>query len=324
MTHFGYTAMCEQTPVRQLVSDLAAAEQAGFDFSVMSDHYFPWIEEQGHSGYAWSVLGAAAQATERLPLMTFVTCPTFRYHPAVIAQKAATMAVLSGGRFTLGIGAGENLNEHVTGGAWPVARVRHERLAEAVQIIRGLLDGGYVNFTGQHFRVERARLYDLPDEPVPIGIAVSGPDSIGIAGEHADCMIATEPDQSLTDGFSQAGGSGKPRYGQLAICYDTDRDAARERARTLWRWAATGWHVMSELPEPRSFDAASAQVTDDDIAELVPCGPDVASHVAAARQWIDAGFTHLALVQVGGDHQEKFLAWAEDELLPALRGLSDD
>lgn len=322
MTRFGYTAMCEQTPVRQLVSDLAAAEQAGFDFSVMSDHYFPWIEEQGHSGYAWSVLGAAAQATERLPLMTFVTCPTFRYHPAVVAQKAATMAVLSQGRFTLGIGAGENLNEHVTGAAWPVARVRHERLAEAAQIIRALLEGDYVNFSGQHFQVERARLFDVPDEPVPIGIAVSGPDSVRIAGQQADCMIATEPDRSLTDGFSQAGGSGKPRYGQLAICYDTDREAARERARKLWRWAATGWHVMSELPEPRSFDAASAQVTDDDIEALVPCGPDVASHVAAARQWIDAGFTHLAVVQVGGDQQEKFLAWAEDELLPALRELS--
>jgi G6PDH family F420-dependent oxidoreductase len=321
MTDFGYTAMCEQTPVRQLVSDLAAAEQAGFDFSVMSDHYFPWIEEQGHSGYAWSVLGAAAQATQRLPLMTFVTCPTFRYHPAVVAQKAATMAVLSGGRFTLGLGAGENLNEHVVGGAWPVARVRHERLAEATQIIRALMSGDYVNFTGQHFRVERARLFDVPDQPVPIGIAVSGPDSVRLAGQQGDCMIATEPDQSLTDAFSQAGGAGKACYGQIPVCYDTDREAARERARQLWRWAATGWHVMSELPEPRSFAGASAHVTGDDIEELVPCGPDLDRHVAVVKQWIDAGFSHLALVQVGPGQQEKFLAWAEGELLPALREL---
>jgi len=133
MTQFGYTAMGEQAPARQLITDLVAAEEAGFDFSVMSDHYFPWLEEQGHSPNAWAVLGAAAQATERLPLMTFVTCPTFRYHPAVVAQQAATVGVLSGGRFTLGLGAGENLNEHITGGGWPAARVRHERLEEAVE-----------------------------------------------------------------------------------------------------------------------------------------------------------------------------------------------
>jgi G6PDH family F420-dependent oxidoreductase len=302
--------------VGQLVGDLVAAEDAGFDFSVMSDHYFPWLEEQGHSGYAWSVLGAAAQATRQLPLMTFVTCPTFRYHPAVIAQKAATMGVLSGGRFTLGIGAGENLNEHVIGGAWPLSRTRHQRLTEAVKIIRGLFAGDYVNFSGQHFAVERAKLFDLPETPVPIGIAVSGAHSLAIAGRHADCMIATEPEKSLTDGFSQAGGSGKPRYGQLALCYDTDEKAARARARRLWRWAAPGWHVMSELPEPRSFDAASEHVTEDDIATLVPCGPDIDQHVTAARQWIDAGFTHLALVQVGSDHQAEFMTWAADHLLP--------
>jgi G6PDH family F420-dependent oxidoreductase len=319
MTQFGYTAMCEQTPVRQLVRDLVAAEQAGFDFSVMSDHYFPWLEEQGHSGYAWSVLGAAAQATQRLPLMTFVTCPIFRYHPAVVAQKAATMGLLSDGRFTLGLGAGENLNEHVTAGAWPLARVRHERLAEAVTIIRELMGGDYVNFSGRHFQVERARLFDLPESPVPIGIAVSGPESVALAGEHADCMIATEPERTLTDGFSQAGGAGKPRYGQIPLCYDLDEGAARKRARQLWRWALPGWHVMSELPEPRSFDAASAQVTEEDIADLVPCGPDVARHVAVARQWVDAGFTHIALVQVGADHQDQFMTWAAQELLPALR-----
>src|SRR5580693_7747877 len=183
---FGYTAMCEQTTVRQLVSDLAAAEQAGFDFSVISDHYFPWLEDQGHSGYAWAVLGAAAQVTGQLPLMTMVTCPTFRYHPAVVAQKAATVGVLSGGRFTLGLGAGENLNEHVVGGGWPAPRTRHERLGEAADIIRALFTGEYVNFSGCHFDVERAKLYDLPDTPVPIGIAVSGSDSVQLAADHAD------------------------------------------------------------------------------------------------------------------------------------------
>jgi G6PDH family F420-dependent oxidoreductase len=311
--------MCEQTPVRQLVTDLVAAEQAGFDFSVMSDHYSPWIEEQGHSGYAWSVLGAAAQATEHLPLMTFVTCPTFRYHPAVVAQKAATVSVLSGGRFTLGLGAGENLNEHVIGGGWPSPGLRHQRLSEAVQIIRELFGGGYVSFHGKHFDVDRAKLYDLPDSPVPIGIAVSGPESISLAADQADAMIATEPDGSLVGRFNRAGGSGRPKYGQLPVCYDGDEGAARKRARELWRWATSGWPVMSELPSPRGFDAASSHITEDDVAELVPCGPDIARHVTAARKFTEAGFTHLALVQVGGDQQDKFMTWAANELLPALR-----
>ena len=321
MTEFGYTAMCEQTPVRQLVTDLVGAETAGFDFSVMSDHYFPWVEDMGHSAYAWSVLGAAAQATERLPLMTFVTCPTFRYHPAVVAQKAATMGELSQGRFTLGLGAGENLNEHVVGGGWPVPRVRHERLAEAVQIIRELFTGEYVNFNGTHYTVERAKLYDLPEVRVPIGIALSGPDSVQLAAEHGDAMITTVPDGGLVKAFGKAGGQDKPRYGQLAICYDTDRGRAIANARRLWSWAAPGWFVMSELPEPRSFEAAAESVTQEQITELVPCGPDVEAHVAAAKKWVDAGFTHLALVQVGHASQKTFLNWAERELLPALRKL---
>jgi G6PDH family F420-dependent oxidoreductase len=301
------------------VSDLQAAEQAGFDFSVMSDHYFPWLEDQGHSGYAWAVLGAAAQATHRLPLMTMVTCPTFRYHPAVVAQKAATIGVLSGGRFTLGLGSGENLNEHVVGGGWPSPQVRHQRLGEAIRIIRHLFTGDYVNFSGRHFEVQRAKLYDLPDVPVPIGVAASGTESAQLAADQGDSLIATEPDASLVGDFNQAGGEGKPKYGQLPICYDPDEKAARARARRMWRWAAPGWPVMSELPEPRSFDAASSSVREEDIAQLVPCGPDLAVHVKAARKFTEAGFTHLALVQVGAEQQGQFIAWAEDELLPALR-----
>jgi G6PDH family F420-dependent oxidoreductase len=319
MTQFGYTAMGEQTPAKQMVTDLVAAELAGFDFSVMSDHYFPWIEEQGHSPNAWAVLGAAAQATQRLPLMTFVTCPTFRYHPAVVAQQAATVGVLSSGRFTLGLGAGENLNEHITGHGWPVPRVRQERLEEAVEIIKSLFTGEYVNFEGEHFQVERAKLYDLPDSPPPIGIAVSGPSSVRLAARHADAMVSVEPDAGLVRSFEDAGGQGKPKYGQLAICYGTDEQAARKQARELWRWALPGWHVMAELPEPRSFDAASAHVTQQDIAGLVPCGPDVGQCVEAVRRYVAAGFTHVALVQVGAESQHDFIAWAASELLPALR-----
>src|ERR671932_249690 len=197
MTQFGYTMMCEQSPPDQLVRDVRRAEEAGFDFSVISDHYFPWLEEQGHSGYAWSILGAAAQATERIPLMTYVTCPILRYHPAVVAQKAATMGILSGGRFRLGLGAGENLNEHVVGKRWPSVGERHEMFAEAVPIIRRLLDGEHVNVRGKHFDVESAHLYSRYDRRPEIGIAVSGESSVTLAAEYADLMIATEPKPDL-------------------------------------------------------------------------------------------------------------------------------
>ena len=223
MTDFGYTMMTEQSRPDRLITDLVAAEAAGFDFSVCSDHYQPWLEEQGHAGYAWSILGAAAQATERIGLMTYVTCPTIRYHPAIVAQKAATLGILSGGRFRLGLGAGENLNEHVVGERWPAVGTRHAMLTEAVQIIGSLLDGETsVNFRGDHFDVEQARLWDLPDERVPIGIAVSGQQSCALAGRHADLMIATEPRPELGEMFDAAGGTGKARVGQIALAYDPD------------------------------------------------------------------------------------------------------
>src|SRR6478672_4911797 len=193
----GYTMMCEQRSPKDLVEDVVLAEQAGFDFSVISDHFHPWLETQGHSPYAWSVLGAAAAKTERIGLMTYVTCPIRRYHPAVVAQKAATVALLSDGRFRLGLGAGENLNEHVTGGGWPPANTRHDMLTEAVDIIRALFDGGYVNHRGPHYEVDSAKLWDRPDQPIPIGIAVSGPQSCALAGEKADVMVAVQPDAEL-------------------------------------------------------------------------------------------------------------------------------
>src|SRR4051812_23051450 len=317
MALIGYTMMCEQAGPKQLVRDVALAEDAGFDFAVISDHYFPWLESQGHSPYAWSVLGAAAQATERIPLMTYVTCPTVRYHPAVVAQKAATMQLLSDGRFSLGLGAGENLNEHVVGGAWPMPGVRHEMLAEAVDIITALWQGGDVNYRGQHFDVESARLWDLPEDPPPLGIAVSGPESCALAGERADVMVAVEPDEELGRLFDEAGGAGKPRVGQVPVCYDTDEGSARKRAHDQFRWFAGGWPVNAELPRPSSFDAASQFVREDDVAEQIPCGADVPRHVEAVKKFADAGFTRIALVQIGGDQQEEFISWAARDLLPA-------
>jgi G6PDH family F420-dependent oxidoreductase len=319
MTLIGYTMMCEQAGPKQLVRDVALAEQAGFDFAVISDHYFPWLDSQGHSPYAWSVLGAAAQATDLIPLMTYVTCPIRRYHPAVVAQKAATMQLLSDGRFTLGLGAGENLNEHIVGGRWPIASLRHEMLGEAVEIIQALWAGGTVTYRGKHFDVESAKVWDLPETSPPIGIAVSGAGSCRLAGRHADAMIAVQPRVELGQMFDEAGGSGKPRIGQIALSYDPDEPIAVRRAMHQFRWFTGDWRVNAELPGPASFDAASKTVRQEDVASQMPCGPDIRRHVAGIREFEAAGFTHVALVQVGADTQEQFMAWAATELLPALR-----
>jgi G6PDH family F420-dependent oxidoreductase len=315
----GYTMMTEQAGPKDLVRHVVGAEEAGFDFAVSSDHYFPWLDEMGHAPNAWVTLGAAAQATSRIPLMTYVTCPTFRYHPAVVAQQAATLQLLSDGRFTLGLGSGENLNEHVVGDGWPPADVRQEMLVEAIQIIRDLFDGGYVNFRGEHFDVESAKLWDLPEQRVPIGIAISGNQSAQIAGEHADMVIAVEPKGELVDMFESAGGAGKPKVGQLPISYDTDEDAAVKRAHSLFRWFGLGWKVNAELPGPPAFDSASTYVREDDVAESIPCGDDVDAVLEAAKEYADAGFTQLALVQIGGDQQQPFLEWTQRTLLPAWR-----
>lgn len=253
--------------------------------------------------------------------MTYVTCPTTRYHPAVVAQKAATVQLLSQGRFRLGLGSGENLNEHVVGGGWPAAHVRLEMLEEAVEIISSLFAGGSVNHHGAHFDVENARLWDLPDTPPPIGVAVSGERSCEVAGHLADLLIATEPKADLISEFDRHGGVGKPKVGQLPICYDTDRDAAVARAHDQFRWFGGGWPVNAELPGPEGFAGATQFVRPEDVAESIPCGDDVDSVVDAVRSFVEAGFTEVALIQIGGDRQEPYLEWAERKLLPALREL---
>jgi G6PDH family F420-dependent oxidoreductase len=319
MTSFGYTLLCEQRGPRELVADAVAAERAGFDFEVISDHYFPWLAEMGHSPNAWSVLGAVASATERVGLMTYVTCPTIRYHPAVVAQQAATVALLADGRFTLGLGAGENLNEHVVGRGWPSADVRQDMLAEAVAIIRGLLAGGYVNHRGEFFRVDSAKLWDRPEGGVPIAVAVSGEQSVQRFGPLADAMVAVEPDADAVSGFRSAAGAEVPSIGQQPIAWDPSADVAVERAHKLFRWFAGGWKVNAELPGPAGFAAATQYVRPEDVAEAFPCGPDVAAHVEAVRPFVDAGFSHVALAQVGGETQPEFLEFARTQLLPALR-----
>ncbi|QNN52687.1 LLM class F420-dependent oxidoreductase [Nocardioides mesophilus] len=319
MTRYGYTLMTEQSGPRELVRYAAAAERAGFDFEVSSDHYFPWLDAQGHAGYAWSTLGAVSQVTERVELMTYVTCPIMRYHPAVVAQKAATLGVLSEGRFMLGLGAGENLNEHVIGEGWPPVNARHEMLEEAVHIIRDLLGGGYVNFVGDHFRVDSAKVWDLPDHPVEIGVAVSGKQSVETFGPLADHLIAVEPDASLVERWDDAHPGPSRKIGQIPVCWGPDKDEAIRTAHEQFRWFAGGWKVNAELPGTAGFAAATQFVTPDDVAENIPCGPDLDAIVAAVSEFAAAGFTDVALVQIGDAGQEDFLSIAEKELLPALR-----
>ncbi|MFI5959546.1 TIGR03557 family F420-dependent LLM class oxidoreductase [Cryptosporangium sp. NPDC051539] len=320
MVEFGYTLMCEQAGPEALVRDAARAERSGFAFEVISDHFTPWLTEQGHSPNAWSVLGAVSQVTERVPLMTYVTCPTMRYHPAVIAQQAATMGLLTGGRFWLGLGAGENLNEHVVGRGWPPANVRHEMLSEAVDVIAALFTGEYVNYVGEHFRVDSAKLWDVPQAPPPIGIAVSGVQSATLAAENADFLVAVEPVGDLIDQFDRESGKpAAPKVGQLPISFDHDEGAAVTRAHEQFRWFGNGWKVNAELPGPAGFAGASQFVREEDVSESIPCGDDVDAVLDAVRPYAEAGFTHLAFVQIGGDHQDGFLDWSEKTLLPALQ-----
>jgi G6PDH family F420-dependent oxidoreductase len=324
MTNFGYTLMTEQSGPKELVRYAAAAERVGFDFEVSSDHYFPWLSAQGHAPYAWTMLGAVAQATERVQLMTYVTCPTMRYHPAIVAQKAATMGVLSDGRFTLGVGAGENLNEHVVGMGWPAVATRQEMLAEAIEIIRKLNTGELIHHHGEYFTVESARLWDLPDQPVPIAVAVSGSESISTFAPLADHVIAVEPNESILSEWNSTEGAPKVgerarAIGQIPICWDPNEEDAVERAHDQFRWFAGGWQVNADLPTTAGFAGATQFVRPEDVAESIPCGPDLDKIVEAVGAYWDAGFTDIALVQVGGESQDQFLEEAAGPLLEKLR-----
>ena len=328
MTRFGYTLMTEQSGPKDLVRYAVSAERVGFDFEVSSDHYFPWLASQGHAPNAWTVLGAVAHATEQVELFTYVTCPTMRYHPAIVAQQAATLQILADGRFTLGVGSGENLNEDVVGKGWPMVARRHDMLREAIQIIRELLTGEVVDWKGDYYEIDAARVWDIPDTPVEIAAAVSGERSVGTFAPLADHAIAVEPDKELVDAWHDArratGLPGEVRVvGQIPICWDPNRDAAVQRAHEQFRWFAGGWRVNSDLPTPCGFASAMRFVRPEDVAASIPCGPDLDAIVDAVRKYWEAGFTDVALVQVGDDSQDVFLKEAAGSLLNKLRTESD-
>ncbi len=314
--------MGEQSGPRELVRYAQAAEDAGFDFEVSSDHYSPWLVSQGHSPYAWTVLGAVAHATSRVELMTYVTCPTMRYHPAVVAQKAATVQLLSEGRFVLGLGSGESLNEHVVGRGWPSVDTRQDMLVEAIEIIRELHTGDLVTYVGEHFRVDSARIWDSPDTPVPIGVAVSGEEGIDSFAPLGDHLIAVEPRPELVERWDEVHDGTSRKIGQVPVSWDPDRDAAVQRAHEQFRWFGGGWPVNAELPTPAGFEAASQFVRPDDVAGSIACGPDLDALAESVRPYLDAGFTDVAIVQIGDEQQERFLAEAAEPLLERMRALA--
>lgn len=314
--------MTEQSGPRELVRYAQAAEDAGYDFEVSSDHYSPWLVTQGHSPYAWTVLGAVAQATSRVELMTYVTCPTMRYHPAVVAQKSATLQLLSEGRFTLGVGSGESLNEHVVGRAWPSVDTRQDMLVEAVEIIRELHSGDLVTYEGEHFRVDSARIWDTPDTPVAIGVAVSGAKGIDAFAPVCDHLIAVEPRAEFVERWDEVHDGESRKIGQLPVSWDPDPDAAARRAHEQFRWFGGGWPVNSELPTPAAFEAASRFVRPEDVTQSIACGPDLDALAESVRPYLEAGFTDVAIVQVGDEQQDRFLAEAAEPLLERMRALA--
>ena len=322
MTTFGYTLMTEQSGPKELVRYAAGAEEAGFDFAVSSDHYFPWLTSMGHAPYAWTVLGAVAHATSRIELMTYVTCPTIRYHPAVVAQKAATLALLSDDRFVLGLGSGESLNEHVVGRGWPAASTRQDMLVEAIEIIRLLHSGQQSSYAGEHFRVDSAKVWDVPAKPVQIGAAVSGASSIERFAPIADHLIAVEPDADLVSQWDAARSGGSRKIGQVPICWGPDKDAAIARAHELFRWFGGGWHVNADLPTPAGFEGASQFVRPEDVAASIACGPDLDELAESVTPFLRAGFTDVAFVQVGDERQDEFLAEIARPLLERARALA--
>ncbi|MBV8089290.1 MAG: TIGR03557 family F420-dependent LLM class oxidoreductase [Alphaproteobacteria bacterium] len=315
MIRFGYKLMSEEHGPTALVQNAIKAERAGFEFAAISDHFSPWLEEQGHSPFAWSVLGAVAQATRHIALMTAVTCPIMRYHPAIIAQAAATTAVLSGNRFTLGLGSGERLNEHVTGEGWPGIRERHERLSEAVDIIKGLLAGDLTHYEGRFFKLDHARLFDRPERPPSLAIAAGGPEAARLVGRKDAALITTEPSAELVEEYGFGGGTGA-RYAEVALCYAKSEDDARKTAHRYFRWSLAGG--MAELPYTEHFAAASRHVSVEAVAEQVSCGPSVDSHLQTIDRYVQAGYDHLILLQIGPE-QEAFLQFFERELAPRFR-----
>jgi G6PDH family F420-dependent oxidoreductase len=312
----GYFLSSEEHPGSELVKAAALAEQAGFSKAWISDHFHPWTDQQGHSPFVWSVLGAIARATSDLQVTTAVTCPTVRIHPAVIAQAAATTQELFGGRFALGVGTGEALNEHILGDRWPTPEERLELLEEAVAVIRRLWTGAVVDHRGRHYTVENARIYTLPSTPPPILVSGFGEKSVRLAARIGDGYIGTMPDRELLGLYREAGGKG-PLQGGVKVCWHEDEKQAVKIAHETWRTSFIPGQLAQDLPTPTHFEQAGELVTEQMVAEMVVCGSDPERHVAAIRAYADAGYEEVYVAQMGPD-QEGMIRFYEKEVLPRL------
>jgi G6PDH family F420-dependent oxidoreductase len=316
MATIGIFLSSEERTAPELVRLAGEAERAGFETAWISDHFHPWIDEQGQSPFVWAALGGIAATTERLRVHTAVTCPTVRIHPAIVAQAAATVTTMMPGRFALGVGSGEALNEHIYGDAWPSAAVRLEMLEEAVGVIRELWGGDFTYHHGRHYTVENARLYSLPDEPPPILVSGFGPKAIGVAAKIGDGYVTTMPDAEALAEYRRQGGKG-PAQGGMKVCWAKDEAEARRTAHRLWPNEALPGELAQVLPSPRHFEQAAELVTEEMVAEAVPCGPDPERHAAAIREFVDAGYDEVYVQQIGPD-QAGFLRFFEEELRPRL------
>ncbi len=314
----GYFLSSEEWGPREMVELAGKAERAGFERLWISDHYHPWNDQQGHSPFVWSVIGAIAAATENVTVTTAVTCPTVRIHPAIIAQAAATSAVLLESRFYLGVGSGEALNEHILGDRWPGADERLEMLEEAVQVIRQLWEGGFQDHRGRHYRVEHARVYDLPDSPPPIVVSGFGPKAIDLAARIGDGYCTVSPDADAVERFRASAKRGSLVQGGMKVCLGADEAQARRLVHRLWPNEALPGELAQVLPAPQHFEQASQLVTEDMVAEEVPCGPDLARHIENIEAFAAAGFDELYVNQIGPEQDAFFKAYRE-RVLPRFR-----
>ena len=315
MTRYGYFLSCEEYRPADLITQARMAEQAGFDSLWISDHYHPWLDEQGQSGFVWSLIGALSQATS-LPVTTAVTCPLQRQHPAIVAQAAATSALLTGNRFTLGLGTGEALNEHILGDRWPSAEERLEMLEEAVHVIRQLLTGDLLTHHGRHYTVDTARLYSVPDQPPPVYLSGFGDKAIRLAARIADGYVTVQPNRDFVRLYREAGGGDRPVQGGLKACWRPDEGQARKTMHRLWPTDVIPGEAMQLLPLPRHFGQVAGLVSEEMIS--APCGPDPAVHLGAVRAYTEAGFDEVYIGQVGGE-AEGFFEFYAGQVLPRLR-----
>ena len=316
MTTFGYFLSCEEHSPQELVRQATMAEDAGFEALWISDHFHPWLDEQGQSPFVWSMIGALSQATS-LPITTAVTCPLVRMHPVIVAQAAATSTAITGGRFALGVGTGEALNEHVVQSTWPPAEVRREMLEEAVGIMRRLFTGEMVSHQGKHYNVDTAQLYTLPDEPPPIYMSAFGDKSARLAARIADGYMTMMPDADLLHTFRSSGGEGKPAQAGMKVCWARDAADARKTAHHLWRNGQLPGEAAQLLPLPRHFAQLSRLITEEMIEENLPCGPAPERHISAIKEYVDAGYDEVYINQIG-PNQEEFFSFYAEQILPEL------